>query len=360
MNRARPALALLGAALVITGCEQVKSANPLSPSIAGPIPGVNITAPLILEPAMGAEVVQEAQPINLLIENASTNGERPLWLRIELASDESFSQVLHQADRVSPGEGGRTSYRMPQLLGTGHTYFWRVQAMDGANTGPYSSVGSFHVVRPVVLDPPTPLEPIGQLSNNSPTFKVQNGRIEGTTDVIYRIEVATSPDTSSIIAVLSASPDPSGTTTVSVGDVPAGTTYYWRTYATDGTTQSAYSAGVSFRTADAPSPTPGPGPGPGPSPGPPSPPPSNGEVGPPRNISENEALQIIRSVHDQERWNLGSSSSREKRVEFLHRAVAVLHYGHPRFNAQGPDSNWCVKDAGGGRPPSDDVLVRCS
>lgn len=360
MNRASHALVLVSAALVMAGCEQAKSANPLSPSIAGPIPGVNITAPLILEPPMGAQVVQETQPINLLIENASTNGERPLWLRIELASDESFAQVLHQADRVSPGDGGRTSYRMPQLLGTGHTYFWRVQAMDGANTGPYSSVGSFHVVRPVVLDPPTPLEPIGQLSNNSPTFKVQNGRIEGTTDVIYRIEVATSPDPSSIIAVLSASPDPSGTTTVSVGDVPAGTTYYWRTYATDGTTQSAYSAGVSFRTADAPSPTPGPGPGPGPSPGPPSPPPSNGEVGPPRNISENEALQIIRSVHDQERWNLGSSSSREKRVEFLHRAVAVLHYGHPRFNAQGPDSNWCVKDAGGGRPPSDDVLVRCS
>src|SRR5690606_16758630 len=174
MNRVRPALVLLSAALVMAGCEQAKSANPLSPSIAGPIPGVNITAPLILEPPMGAQVVQETQPINLLIENASTNGERPLWLRIELASDESFAQVLHQADRVSPGDGGRTSYRMPQLLGTGHTYFWRVQAMDGANTGPYSSVGSFHVVRPVVLDPPTPLEPIGQLSNNSPTFKVQN------------------------------------------------------------------------------------------------------------------------------------------------------------------------------------------
>ncbi len=362
MNRGSLAVALAGAVLLFQGCEQVKSANPLSPSIAGPIPGVNITAPLILEPAVGADVVQEGQPISLLIENASTNGERPLWLRIELAADAGFSQVLHQADRVSPGEGGRTSYRMPQLLGTGHTYYWRVQAMDGANTGPYSSVASFRVVQPVVLDPPTPLEPIGQLTHSSPTFKVQNGRIEGTTDVIYRIEVATSPDPSTIVAVLSASPDPSGTTTVSVGDVPAGTTFYWRTYATDGTTQSAYSQGVSFRTADptTPSPGPGPAPGPGPSPPPNQPPPSNGTVGPPRNISPDEALQIIRAVHDQERWDLGSRSTREQRVQFLHRAVAAVHYGHPRFNPAGPDANWCVKDAGGGRPPSDDVLVRCN
>jgi hypothetical protein len=37
----------------------------------------------------------------------------------------------------------------------------------------------------------------------------------------------------------------------------------------------------------------------------------------------------------------------------------VLHYGHSRWNPKGPDADWCVKDAGGGRPPSDDVLVRC-
>ena len=44
---------------------------------------------------------------------------------------------------------------------------------------------------------------------------------------------------------------------------------------------------------------------------------------------------------------------------FLFAAVAAIHYGHPRFNAAGPDPSWCVKDAGGGRPPSDDVLVLC-
>ncbi len=269
MNRAVSAAALACAGMVLTGCEQVKSANPTSPSIAGPIPGVTITAPLTLEPAAGAEVIQQGQPVTLLVENATTTGERTLWLRIEVASDAAFSQIVHHADRVTPGDGGRTNYRMPQLLGSGFTYYWRAQALDGANTGPYSTPASFRVVEPVILDPPTPLEPVGQIATNRPVFKIQNGRIEGTTDAVYRIEVGTAADPSSIVAVLTAVPDPSGTTTIAVGDVPYGTTYFWRAYATDGTTQSGYSNAVSFRTPAQPSTPPPPGtPGPGPTPPP--------------------------------------------------------------------------------------------
>jgi hypothetical protein len=82
-------------------------------------------------------------------------------------------------------------------------------------------------------------------------------------------------------------------------------------------------------------------------------------VGPPRTISLQEAFGIIRRVHDELRYDLGSRSTRDQRVGFLFSAVAAIHYGHPRFNSTGPDNQWCVKDAGGGRPPSDDVLVRC-
>ena len=85
-----------------------------------------------------------------------------------------------------------------------------------------------------------------------------------------------------------------------------------------------------------------------------------GVVGPPRNIPTGQAIQLIVNLHNQERWNLGSRSTREDRVAFLWRAVAVLHYGHPVYNPGGPDADWCVKDAGAGRPPSDDVIVRCS
>lgn len=87
---------------------------------------------------------------------------------------------------------------------------------------------------------------------------------------------------------------------------------------------------------------------------------SNGTIGPARTISFNEAFNIIVGIHDGMRVNLGASSSRDYRINFLFGAVAAIHYGHARWNPQGPDSNWCVKDAGGGRPPSDDVLVRCN
>lgn len=87
---------------------------------------------------------------------------------------------------------------------------------------------------------------------------------------------------------------------------------------------------------------------------------NNGTVGPARTIGFQEAFRIIVSIHDGGRFNLGGSSSRDSRVNFLFGAVAAIHYGHPRWNPQGPDTNWCVKDAGGGRPPSDDVLVRCN
>ena len=87
--------------------------------------------------------------------------------------------------------------------------------------------------------------------------------------------------------------------------------------------------------------------------------PTNGTIGPPRVISFNEAFDIIVATHNGGRFNLGSGSSREYRVAFLDGAVAVIHYGHARYNPQGPDTGWCVKDAGGGRPQSDDVLVRC-
>jgi hypothetical protein len=87
---------------------------------------------------------------------------------------------------------------------------------------------------------------------------------------------------------------------------------------------------------------------------------NNGTVGPPRSISFNEAYNIIIGIHNGMRVNLGSRSTRDYRINFIFGAVAAIHYGHPRWNPQGPDSDWCVKDAGGGRPPSDDVIVRCS
>ncbi|HUE87157.1 MAG TPA: hypothetical protein VMO26_13865 [Vicinamibacterales bacterium] len=251
------------AAMATVACETSKSANPLSPDIAGPLPGVEITAPKTLEPANGQQIVADGAPQSLLIENAGTNGPRPLFLQVEVGTDATFQQLLHQADRVTPGPDGRTVYRLPEPLGPGHTYYWRARAADGANSGPYSSSAHFAVVEPVIIEPPTPLEPQGAITTNRPNFVVRNGATVGPVGaVIYRFEVGTS-DTAPPAVVVTATPGGNGTTTITLGDLPFDRTLYWRVWATNGVVDSPYSGIVSFRTPAAPAPPPAPPPPPG-------------------------------------------------------------------------------------------------
>jgi hypothetical protein len=266
MTRFRPiSLALLCGALGTIACERAKSANPLSPDLAGPIPGVAITAPRPLEPGQGAQVVKNGEPTTLVIENPSTSGQRALFLQIQLAADANFEQLVHHADRVEPGPNGRTAYRVPEQLGAGYTYFWRLRAGDGANMGPYSSTHQFTVIDPVTMETPSPIEPVGNIATNRPTFRVRNGQISGTTGAYYRFELATAPDPSAIVAVVTTTPGSDGETSISIGDLPYARTFYWRVHASDGTTQSNYSPLIVFTTPVPPS---GPMP-PAPSPAPP-------------------------------------------------------------------------------------------
>jgi hypothetical protein len=126
----------LAALAAMTACEASKSSNPTAPSVAGPIPGVSITAPRPLEPGSGSTLTFTAEPPTLLIENAGSTGVRSLYLQVQVSTDTSFAQVVHSADQITPGPNGRTTYRLPEPLGAGYTYFWRSRAVDGANTGP--------------------------------------------------------------------------------------------------------------------------------------------------------------------------------------------------------------------------------
>src|SRR5918993_4284782 len=159
-------LSVLAAIIYLAGCEAAKSANPTAPSVAGPIPGVNITAPRPLEPFAGATIMFDGEPQTLLIENAGSSGPRSLWLQLEVGTDSGFRQIVHQADQIALGSNGRTSYRLPAPLGAGYTYYWRTRAADGANTGPYSAVSNFTVVPPVIIDAPVAVAPSGKLTTN--------------------------------------------------------------------------------------------------------------------------------------------------------------------------------------------------
>jgi hypothetical protein len=164
----------------------------------------------------------------------------------------------------------------------------------------------------------------------------------------YELEVVNSADQVVYAITVGETPN-SGSHQLST-DLAYDTPYGWRIRAGLGNERGPWSVWGNFRTPLAPvAVTPAAG---GST--------NNGTVGPRRTISFNEAYNIIVGIHNGMRVNLGGSSSRDYRVNFIFGAVAAIHYGHPRWNPQGPDTNWCVKDAGGGRPPSDDVLVRCN
>ena len=250
-------LSVLAAIICLAGCEAAKSANPTAPSVAGPIPGVNITAPRPLEPFAGATITFTGEPQTLLIENAGSSGPRSLWLQLEVGTDAAFRQIVHQADQIAPGSNGRTAYRLPAPLGAGYTYYWRTRAADGANTGPYSEVATFAVIPPVVVNSPVAMSPSGSINTNKPEFKVTNGGISGTSGVGYRFEVSRSADFGQTIAVVTVPVNGSGSTTMTMGELPYKSIFYWRVRASDGSVESAYSNTLQFTTPDPPAAPPG-------------------------------------------------------------------------------------------------------
>lgn len=184
-----------------------------------------------------------------------------------------------------------------------------------------------------------------RIDGRRPTMIWQNSTgLHAAIGFAYELEVW---DNEKVIYTMIVGETPSMGTHVFPTDLAYDTAYSWRIRAALENARGPWSDRGNFRTMIAPvvvtTPTV-----------------TGGTIGPPRSISFNEAFNIIVTIHDTGRFNLGSSSTRDFRVNFLFGAVAAIHYGHARFNPQGPDSNWCVKDAGGGRPPSDDVLVRCN
>src|SRR5688572_9967082 len=143
--------------IVLGGCQTSKSSTPTAPTVAGPIPGVNISAPAMLEPVQGFKFRENEQPIRLVIQNAITNGVRPLTYTFEVATDSNFTSKVFSRANVAPGDG-RTSLQVDRLE-IGRAYFWRAWAQDGANTGAIATAG-FEIYPKPAVTPPGPMAPI--------------------------------------------------------------------------------------------------------------------------------------------------------------------------------------------------------
>jgi hypothetical protein len=290
-------------ALVAPGCQTAKSSNPTSPSVAGPIPGVNITVPKILEPPPGAQIKAQDQPVTLMIENASTNGQRPITYTFEVAADTDFVNRVFVREGVEPGSNGRTSVRLPDALAADRTYYWRVKALDGANSSPYSGTVSFTIYTPVIIQAPQPLAPVGgtRTSSAQPEFSVRNAERSGPAgQIAYTFQIAENDTFTTMVAVVTVSEQPIQTKFTIAQTLKSDTRYFWRVRAYDPTTTSAWSATQTFLTPLAPT-TP-----------PPTPPPSGGwpTTGP-------DVVNYVQSRYP-ERLAAGvSADQRRANMEFL-------------------------------------------
>ena len=260
---------LLVAALVVSwtsaACTK-KSENPLSPTVAGPIGGVSITAPKLLEP-QHQQTLSAGTAVTLLFESATSTGERPITQELQVALDPEFAQRVHSAEKLPPGQGGRTAYTLP-VLQEGRAYFWRVRAVDGANTGPYSPASLFQIALSVRIETPVPLAPVRRevIAGVRPTLVAQNTAITGATNVTYRFEIAADQGFTRLIAIWSAPRSGGDRTEVTGSDLAPGTEYYWRVNASDGGFTAPYSIIQAFRTEAPPAPPPTPTPTPEPQP----------------------------------------------------------------------------------------------
>ena len=253
--------------VVMASCAVEKSETPLAPTVAGPIAGVQITAPKTLEPAAGAQIPGDKQPLTLLLENASSNGQRPLSYMFEIASEPGFNNRVFAQDNVPPGDGGRTSLKLPSNLTIGKVYYWRAKALDGANESAYSNPADFNVFTPVGFDKPSLLSPINndKVSSQRPTFAFADAPRQGTpVTVSYVIEISTDSAFSAKVAVWQFNETPGQTTFPSAADLPGGVQLFWHARAFESPVIGPWSDTQVFRTPAPVLPTPAPGPGPAP------------------------------------------------------------------------------------------------
>ena len=247
--------AAVAAAVAVSACEAEKSRNPLSPNVAGPIAGVSISPPTPVNPINGAEVLNTA-PVRLVFNNGSTNGERPLFYIVELASDAAFTNKVFAQSKVTPGST-QTSIVVDAALTADRTYYWRAKADDGANESDYSSVAKFDIVVPIVIEAPVPMSPVSGLvaSSTRPVLVVNNAGVQGRAGrVEYWFEVSLDQAFSKIIVQQGVERSSGAQTSLQMPDLPSSTLLFWRVAGFNGTIAGPWSLTQSFRTPAAAAP----------------------------------------------------------------------------------------------------------
>lgn len=260
----RPAVLVTAvlAATALAACQSSKSANPLSPQIAGPIAGVSLSAPAQVSPVDGQQIADTAQPLMMTLANPATNSPRPVTLRFQIATENSFGSPVFSQNNLTLGANGQTQFRMPNKLATGHTYYWRAQADDGADVSDWSTPTRFDILTPIVIGVPTLVSPVGgaQISAIGPTLTLVDAPSSGPHGPLsYQFQIADNAAFGPVITNAE-QPEADGQTSYAAPAMPTfSKLYFWRARTLGGPNPGDWSNTESFKTPAAPAPAPAPG-----------------------------------------------------------------------------------------------------
>jgi hypothetical protein len=249
----RGILSVVSAVAVSIGfgaCAFERSSDPLSPTVAGPMPGVVIAAPKTMQPPNGAKIGAD-KGLTFTVTAVSSSGVRPITYYIEIATDVEFKNIVFAKGGFDGGTGPQASFSLSDRLVTDASYFWRVRAEDGANNSAFSDASQFTLFTPVVYQQPAAIAPINNttVSNLHPKFSWTNASRLGTPDAVnYRIELSdTDAFTQSASAIV---PEHvSGQTGIeSPQDLPVSKQLFWRVQAFDSNNTGPWSPVQVFKT----------------------------------------------------------------------------------------------------------------
>ncbi len=213
---------------------------------------VNVTddppsAPTLSSPANNSEV-DILTPL-LVVNNASDPDSDSLTYNYELALDSGFVNIASSAIGVFEGQG-TTSLPLPVELMDNTWYYWRAQADDWLNVGPWMETATFFVNTandapdaPVIISPPD-----GSEITTTYTDIVASNTTDLDNDTLtYIFELDTmntfdSPD----LRISGTIPEGSVTTTWPVEGLLENTEYFTRVKASDGFAESQWSEVIKF------------------------------------------------------------------------------------------------------------------
>src|SRR5262245_15845012 len=153
------AVSAVAVSFATSACSFERSSDPLSPTIAGPVPGVVISAPKTVQPTNGAKLGAD-KPLAFTVTAVSSSGVRPVTYFIEIARVVEFRDIVLAKGGFAGGTGPEATFTLSDALVTDASYFWRVRAEDGANVSAFSPASQFMLYAPVVYQPAVAIAPI--------------------------------------------------------------------------------------------------------------------------------------------------------------------------------------------------------